>query len=332
MARPCFAILVATTVLVAGCGGDGNGPPPGDVTAVAKTASASGDAQAGIVGQVLPEPLRVVVTTNGAAAPGVTVNWSASAGQGTLSPASVATNADGVASTSWTLGTTAGAMTATATVTGATGSPVTFNASAAAGPAAALENASGNGQTGEINTALPQPLVAIATDEFGNAVAGVVVNWAATGATLSASTDETDASGVSDVTVTLGGTAGPVTITAASDGLVGSPLTFTATAVEAAPIPTTASVTVRNNNFFSVRNSTSSPAVDTVAVGGTVTWTWAPTATNAHNITSTGSPTFPGHEDAVQPATHSHTFTSAGTYNYLCTIHGTVMSGRIVVR
>ena len=328
MSRPGFAVLtLATAILVAACGGDGGDTQPDDVETLVKI---SGDQQQAIVGQPLADPLSVQVTTDGAPAAGVTVNWSTVGG--TLDPTSVATDASGMASTVWTLGTTAGTQTATATVSGAAGSPATFSAAAVAGAAAVLEGAAGNGQTGEINTALTQPLAAIVTDEFGNGVSGVAVNWAATGATLSASTDETDAGGVSDVTATLGGTAGPITITASSEGLEGSPVTFTATATEAAPIPTTASVTVRNNNFFSVRNTTSSPAVDTVAVGGTVTWTWAPTATNVHNITSTGNPAFPGHEDAVQPATHSHTFTSAGTYNYLCTIHGTVMSGRVVVR
>ena len=333
MPKPSFAVLLlATMMLAAACGGGGNECcDPFEQSTVSKSAP-SGDAQAGTVGQVLPLPLQVGVTTGGTPTAGITVNWSTAAAGGAVSPTSTDTDADGIASTTWTLGTTAGAQTATATVTGATGSPVTFSASAAAGAAATLEDVGGNNQTGEINTALAQPLVAITTDEFGNAVAGVAVNWAATGATLSASSDVTDASGVSDVTVTLGATAGPITITAGSEGLDGSPLTFTATATEAVPIPTTANVTVRNNNFFSIRNTTSSPAVDTVAVGGTVTWTRAPTATNAHNITSTGTPTFPGHEDAVQPATHSHTFTSAGTYNYLCTIHGTVMSGRVIVR
>jgi plastocyanin len=244
----------------------------------------------------------------------------------------VVTGADGVASTMWTLGTIAGAQTASATLNGASGSPVSFSATAIAGPAAVLAEQDGNAQTGEINAPLAEAVQAKVTDVFGNAVADVPVNWTATGAAVSAPTVPSDAAGISQVTVTLGGTAGAITIVAASDGLDGSPLTFTATASVPAPIPTTANVTVRNNNFFSVRNGTSSPAVDTVAVGGTVTWTWAPTATNPHDVTSTGSPSFPGRETAVQPPPYSHTFTSAGTYNYLCTVHGAGMNGRVLVR
>src|SRR5215210_3355221 len=281
MAKPYFAVLVlGMTTLAAGCGG-GGGDPAGGGTTVQKT---SGDQQEGIVGEVLGNPIQVSVTTNGAAAPGVTVNWSTAAPGGSLVPTSAVTDANGTASTGWMLGTTSGAQTATATVTGAT--PVTFGASALAGAAAALEDAGGNEQTGEINSALAEPLQARVTDEFGNPVAGVGVNWAATGAAVSAPTEQSDAGGISDVIVTLGGTTGPITITAASEGLEGSPVTFTATATEPVPIPTTASVTVRNDNFFSVRNSTVNPAVDTVAVGGTVTWTWAPTASNPHSVTS----------------------------------------------
>jgi plastocyanin len=340
MPKPSFAVLLlATTMLVAACGGGGNECcDPFEQSDVAKSAP-SGDAQAGTVGQVLPLPLQVVVTTGGTPTPGITVNWSTAAAGGAVSPTSSDTDADGIASTTWTLGTTAGAQTATATVTGATGSPVIFSASAAAGAAATLEDASGNNQTGEINTALPQPLVAIATDEFGNAVAGVAVNWAATAATLSASSDVTDASGVSDVTVTLGGTPGPITITAASEGLDGSPLTFTATATDAAAIPTTAAVTVRDFDFVSVRNSTV-PAVDTVAVGGSVTWTWAASVSGSHNITPDDppSPSFTGRGTVAPsplPEPFTVTFAAPGTYDYYCSLHGSLnsgMSGRIVVR
>ena len=326
-ATPLKLLLAA----VLGCGGGDGGTPPA-TTAIAKTSASSGDAQSGTVGEPLTNALRVIVTEGGAPLSGATVAWSTTAAGGNVDPASAVTAADGVASTTWTLGTAAGAQSAAATLSGASGSPVSFSASAAAGPAAALAEQGGNGQTGEINSPLVEPVQAKVTDEFGNAVADVPVNWTATGAAVSAPTVPSDAAGVSQVTVTLGGTAGPITIVAASDGLDGSPVTFTATATVPAPIPTTANVTVRNNNFFSVRNGTSSPAVDTVAVGGTVTWTWAPTATNPHNITSTGSPSFPDRETAVQPPPYSHTFTSAGTYSYLCTVHGTGMNGRVVVR
>ncbi len=67
MPKPYSAVLMATTMLVIGCGGGGSEPPPGDVTAVEKT---SGDEQQGRVGEVLAEPLQVAVTLNEAASAG----------------------------------------------------------------------------------------------------------------------------------------------------------------------------------------------------------------------------------------------------------------------
>ena len=332
MPKSCFAVLMATT-LVVGCGG--SEPTPADEISVVIF---SGEGQEGSVGEPLPDPLTVAVSMNGAPVPGVSVTWSTSAAGGSLIPTSVITDANGVASSNWTLGTTAGPQTATATVSGATGSPATFSANAVAGAAAALEDAGGNGQTGEINTELAGPVQARVTDEFGNAVPDVPVNWTATAATLSAPTVPSDANGISAVAVTLGGTAGPITIIAASEGLEGSPVTFTAAATEPAPIPTTAAVTVRDNNFLSVRNMTTNAAVDTVAVGGSVTWTWAASTGASHSVTSTGLPSFTSRGTVTPPPVpepYTVNFPTAGTYNYYCTVHGaptTGMRGRIVVR
>jgi plastocyanin len=204
------------------------------------------------------------------------------------------------------------------------------------GPAAVLAKAGGDNQSGEINTQLSAAVQARVTDADGDLVAGTGVNWSATGASVSAPTVASNSSGISEVTVTLGGTAGPITIVAEASGLTGSPLTFNATAVAPTPAPTAVTVTVQNDNFTSNRNATISPAVDTVAVGGTVTWTWTAQATNTHNVTSSGSPSFPSSTTQTQPFTYGPiTFATAGTYVYFCTIHGSPtagMRGRIVVR
>jgi plastocyanin len=324
--------LLAATVLVGACGGGSSAPPPDNTTPTA--AAVSGNNQSGRVGQVLPDPLTVSVTDGGQPAAAVTVNWSTATGSGAVTPASVTTDANGMASSSWTLGAVSGSQTASASVTGATGSPVTFSASAVAGNAATLAKANGDGQTGEVNTALAAPVQARVTDEFGNAVAGVGVNWSATGASVSGATVASDGSGISQVSVMLGGTAGPITIVAESNGLTGSPLTFDATAVVLVPPPASISVTVANDFFQSQRNLTINPAVDTVAVGGSVLWTWVG-ASAGHNVTSTGSPGFTSSATQSAPANHTFTFSTAGTYNYHCTIHGTPVSGmrgQIVVR
>jgi plastocyanin len=268
----------------------------------------------------------VAVTDAGAPSAGATIAWATTSG-GSLDPASTVTDADGHASSTWTLGTTSGSQSATATLSGASGSPATFTASAVADVAATLTEAGGNGQVGNINSQLAQQLQAKVADQFNNGVAGVDVAWAASGGALSAATVPTNSSGISAVTVTLGGTAGPVTVTATSEGLTGSPLTFTATAQTPPPIPTTASVQIGNNFFKSARNTTTNPAVDTVAVGGTVTWTWP---ASLHSVQSTGSPSFTS-SSTKSSGTYQFTFSTAGTYQYTCVVHPGLMTGRVVV-
>jgi uncharacterized cupredoxin-like copper-binding protein len=97
--------------------------------------------------------------------------------------------------------------------------------------------------------------------------------------------------------------------------------------------PSTAAVTVGDIFFKSVANGSSNPAVDTVAAGGTVTWTWATTENLPHSVQSLGSPSFAS--SAIQTGsghTYNFTFTAAGTYQYDCAVHGTMMTGTIVVQ
>ena len=98
------------------------------------------------------------------------------------------------------------------------------------------------------------------------------------------------------------------------------------------PAPTTAAVSVGDIFFKSVLNGSSNPAVDTVAVNGTVTWTWASSESLPHSVQSTGSPSFTSSAVMTGPGnTYQFTFTAPGTYQYDCAIHGTMMTGTIVV-
>ena len=96
------------------------------------------------------------------------------------------------------------------------------------------------------------------------------------------------------------------------------------------------SVTVGNNGttaFISAHNGSSNPAVDTVAIGGTVTWTWTSTQGIAHSVQSLGSPAFAS--SAIMSGdgqNYAVTFTAPGVYQYDCAVHGTAMSGTVVVR
>jgi alpha-tubulin suppressor-like RCC1 family protein len=83
--------------------------------------------------------------------------------------------------------------------------------------------------------------------------------------------------------------------------------------------------------FRSEQNGSVNPAVDTVAVGTKMTWIWSG-GTN-HNVTSTGSPTFPGSALFVSGTGKQYavTFTARGSYTYHCSLHEG-MTGRILVR
>ena len=98
------------------------------------------------------------------------------------------------------------------------------------------------------------------------------------------------------------------------------------------PAPSTASVTVGDIFFRSDHNGTSNPAVDTVAVNGTVTWTWASSATMPHSVQSLGSPGFTSSSIMTGAGnTYQATFASAGSYDYDCAFHGELMTGTVVV-
>jgi adhesin/invasin len=98
----------------------------------------SGDDQTAPVGTMLPDSL-IVRATDAAGNPveGVGVTWSSPDGGSVSSPA-VATAANGRAGIRRTLGPSAGQQTALASVSGVSGSPVTFSASATTGAAGKL--------------------------------------------------------------------------------------------------------------------------------------------------------------------------------------------------
>ena len=97
-----------------------------------------------------------------------------------------------------------------------------------------------------------------------------------------------------------------------------------------ASFPLTATVFVGAGNIFSSQaNSTNNPAVDTIAVGGSVTWQGQG---GNHSVASTGSPSFTNSANPLGSNAYAFTFNVAGTYTYDCGVHGAIMSGRIVVR
>ena len=82
--------------------------------------------------------------------------------------------------------------------------------------------------------------------------------------------------------------------------------------------------------FVSGHNGSANPAVDTIAVGGVVTWTWS--GPDAHSVRSIGSPSFASSTIQSGNKTFAVTFTAPGTYRYDCAVHGQAMTGTVVVR
>jgi plastocyanin len=93
------------------------------------------------------------------------------------------------------------------------------------------------------------------------------------------------------------------------------------------------SVIVGDIFFQSGHNGTQNPAQDTVAVGQMVTWTWTNTGSTSHSVLSTSSPSFTSSDILTgNGQTYTFTFTQPGTYHYSCAVHGSLMTGVVVVQ
>lgn len=75
-----------------------------------------------------------------------------------------------------------------------------------------------------------------------------------------------------------------------------------------------------------IKNFSFKPQTDTIKVGTKLTWTQQDATT--HTVTDTG--VF-NSGDLTQGKTFSYTFTKAGTYSYICSIHN-YMTGTIIVQ
>ncbi|MBI1966500.1 MAG: Ig-like domain-containing protein, partial [Gemmatimonadetes bacterium] len=197
----------------------------------ATIALSGGNAQTDTAGATLATPYTVLVADGfGNPKSGITVTWAVTGGGGSITPSS-ATNASGIASATRVLGTASGTQTATATVTGLSGSPVSFTTTATTGTAATIALNGGNAQTDTVAATLPVPYTVLVTDGFGNPKSGITVTWGVTGGGGSITpSSATNGSGIASATRVLGTLAGTQTATAAVTGLTGSPVSFTATA------------------------------------------------------------------------------------------------------
>jgi hypothetical protein len=99
----------------------------------------SGGAQVGVVGTTLAQPVVVkVAASDGVGVAGTTVSFAVATGGGSVASSSVVSDANGLAQTSWKLGTGTGTQSITASASSLNNSPLTFTASAHAATATKL--------------------------------------------------------------------------------------------------------------------------------------------------------------------------------------------------
>lgn len=208
----------------------------------AQLVKVAGDQQVDTASGTLPTA--VVVQVNDSFAhpiPGVEVDFSVTQGGGSVSPPIATTDAQGRATTAWTLGSGTGANAMTASAVGAafTGNPATFGATAvAAGSLASVAVFAGDGQTGLTGFAVNQPPAVVLHDGNGAPIAGKTVTFAVIqgGGSVQGGSTVTDANGVAQVgswSLTLGANALTATVQNAGS-VIGNPVTFAATGAAAA--------------------------------------------------------------------------------------------------
>ncbi|HTT66642.1 MAG TPA: hypothetical protein VMF70_01310 [Gemmatimonadales bacterium] len=268
-----------------------------------------GDAQTGPAGDPLPTPLAVQVADSaGHGVAGVTVTWAVTAGGGHTSARTNSTDASGAASTAWTLGTTVGANSATATVSGL--APLTFHGTAVAGPAAKLVFIA-QPAGGTAGTAFSPPVQVAVRDSFGNAESGaatsvgvaITTGTGSAGATLSGTTTRTASGGTASFNdLSIDKAASGYTLTATAAGLVngvsgsftvaaGAPASVaqqagdSQTAAAGAPVATAPAVVVRD----ALGNPKPGVTVTFTVASGGGTISGGSQTTNASGIAKVGS-------------------------------------------
>jgi plastocyanin len=124
-------------------------------------------------------------------------------------------------------------------------------------------------------------------------------------------------------------TPGGPTATATPTIAVGTP-TPTVTPAGAA-----ATVDVGPNGGMTFVDRVSGSNTTSIPVGGAVHWNWAGGPHSSTSGTCTAGCTPDGNWDSgiqSQGATFDHTFPAAGTFPYFCEVHGSLMTGTVIVQ
>ncbi len=288
-----ISIFALSTVALAACSSDGGTVPQPATPTPTTLVVVSGGNQTGTVNQPLTNSLVVQVNDqSGSPMANVAVGFAVTQGGGQVADASVTTGSDGRGSTTWTLGTTVGTNhQVTATVTSATSVTGAFGATALADAPSALAETAGNNQTGPTGGTLQDPVVATLQDQFGNGVAGEMVDFvvAAGNGTVNPASAITDANGEASTTWTLENAVGQQTLEVQAPGSPSiTPIQFTATAVtlflstvSPDPLVEGQAATLTGTGFDPT------PANNTVTVGGATATVTAAAATQLDIVVPT---------------------------------------------
>jgi adhesin/invasin len=198
----------------------------------------AGDNSRATAGSTIATPMTVeALDANGNPVPGAIVTFAITAGGGSVSAATVATDMAGVASSTLTLGTQAGTNHVQVTTPGVSAAAV-FTATGLVGAPSQIALSSTNNPTGLAGSVLPAPIVVTVTDSHGNADPGCTVSFVVTtgnGSVANASV-LTDAQGRAQTAFTFGKAAGANQVTAQVMGASGAPAVFTAEGTVGAPV------------------------------------------------------------------------------------------------
>lgn len=235
-----MAVLAFALVFAAACGGGdggGGGPPPtGGNTPPILTASGA-TSFSGAPGYPLDDSVAVRVTSStGVALANTSVSFEVTGGGGSLSPATITTDAQGIAKTRWTLGAAEGAQGIRAVLPGTpSAAAVAFSATASFGPEAALSLAGGaDKQATAAGCGLLTPLAFKVVDANGAAVPNAPVYFTATGGGRVPVKVAADAQGIARVPWMLDA-AGAHALQASLRSRTAAKMDLTATAIAAAP-------------------------------------------------------------------------------------------------
>lgn len=187
--------------------------------------AASGSGQSAVAGTGFAAPVGLQVTDefgNPVSGAEVTFTSPATGASSTFNPNPAISDANGNVQTTVTANTIAGTYEVAATVAGIP-DPMVFELTNLAGPAAAVGNLSGSGQGATTGTSFATPLALQVQDQYGNAVAGTAITFAApasgASATLSPVTTNSGVDGYAATTATANAIAGAYAISVSVGGL-----------------------------------------------------------------------------------------------------------------